>query len=86
LSGDQSGDRGQHRVQVLASAEVPRQGAPVLQVADAVLHADPRRRMSPAFGFVRRGDGGEDRDLVLRVIVATVPKWAGQSHSTAARP
>src|SRR3712207_4783314 len=65
LAGDQSGDRGEHRLQVLASAEVPGQGSPVLQVADAVLHADPLRRMSPAFGLVRRGNGEEDRDLVL---------------------
>jgi hypothetical protein len=34
-------------------------------VADAVLHANPLRGVSPAFGLVRRGDGGEDRDLVL---------------------
>src|SRR3712207_833507 len=59
LAGDQSGDRRQHRLQVLASAEVARQGPPVLQVADAVLHADPLRRVSSAFGLVRRGDGGE---------------------------
>jgi hypothetical protein len=65
LAGDQSGDGAQHRVEVLASAEVPGQGSPILQVADAVLHADPLRRMSPALGLVRRGNGGEDRDLVL---------------------
>ena len=58
LAGHQSGDRTQHRVEVLPAAEVPRQGPPVLQVADAVLDADPPRRMSPAIGFVRRGDGG----------------------------
>ena len=57
LAGDQSGDRTQHRVEVLPAAEVPRQGPPVLQVADAVLDADPPRRMSPAISFVRRGDG-----------------------------
>jgi hypothetical protein len=53
LAGDQSGDRGKDRVEMLASAEVARQGAPVLQVADAVLRADSLRRMSPAFGLVR---------------------------------
>src|SRR3712207_8238768 len=57
--------RSQHRVQVLASAEVSRQGPPILQVADAVLHADQLRGVSPAFGLVRRGDGRKDRDLVL---------------------
>jgi hypothetical protein len=41
LDGDQSGDRGQHRLQVLSSAEVTREGSPVLQVAEAVLDADP---------------------------------------------
>jgi hypothetical protein len=34
-------------------------------VADAVLDADLLRRVSPAFGLVCRGEGGEDRDLVL---------------------
>ena len=43
LAGDQSGDRAQDRVQVLASAQVMRQGPPVPQVADAMLHADPPR-------------------------------------------
>jgi hypothetical protein len=65
LAGDQSGDRTQDGVEVFASAEVTREGPPVLQVADAVLDADPLGRVSPAFGLVRRGDGGEDRDLVL---------------------
>ena len=60
LAGDQSGDGTQHRVEVLASAEVPGQGPPVLQVADAVLHADSLRRVSSAFGLVRRGEGGRD--------------------------
>ena len=64
LAGDQSGDGPQHRVEVLTSAEVSGQGPPVLQVADAVLHADALRRVSPAFGLVRRGDGGKDRNLV----------------------
>ena len=41
-------DRGQDRVQVFASTEVARQGPPVLQVADAVLDADPLRRMGLA--------------------------------------
>jgi hypothetical protein len=40
LAGDQSGDRTQDGVEVVASAEVTREGAPVLQVADAVLDAD----------------------------------------------
>ena len=30
-----------------------------------MLHADALGRVSSAFGLVRRGDGGEDRDLVL---------------------
>jgi hypothetical protein len=55
LAGDQSGDRGQDRVEVLASAEVTGQDPPVLQVADAVLDADPLRRVSPAVGLMRRG-------------------------------
>jgi hypothetical protein len=49
---------GQDRVQVLASAEVSGQGPPVLQVADAVLDADPLRRMGPAFGLLRRDESG----------------------------
>jgi hypothetical protein len=58
LAEDQSGGHTQHRIEVLPAAEVPIQGPPVLQVADAVLDADPPRRMSPAISFVRRGDGG----------------------------
>jgi len=58
LARDQSGDRAQHRLQVLASAEVSRQGSPVLQVADAVLDAESLRGMSPAFGLVGGGEGG----------------------------
>src|SRR5215218_9888785 len=54
LTGDQSGDRGKDRVQVLASAEVARQGPPVLQVADAVLDTDPLPGVGLAFGLVRR--------------------------------
>ncbi len=50
---------------MLASAEVARQGPPILQMADAVLRANPLRRMSPAFGLVRRGDGRKDGQLVL---------------------
>jgi hypothetical protein len=65
LAGHQSGDGAQHRVEVLASAEVTRERPPVLQVADAVLDANALRGVSPAFGLVRRGDGGEDRNLVL---------------------
>jgi hypothetical protein len=30
-----------------------------------VLDADPLRRMGPAFGLVRGGEGGRDRQLVL---------------------
>jgi hypothetical protein len=41
LTGDQSGDRGKDFVEMLASAEVARQGPTLLQVADAVLDADP---------------------------------------------
>ncbi|HST97667.1 MAG TPA: hypothetical protein VLJ85_08460, partial [Geodermatophilus sp.] len=60
LAGDQSGDRGEDRVEMLPSAEVARQGPPVLQVADAVLDADPLRRMGPrsascAAGMVEAG-------------------------------
>jgi hypothetical protein len=40
LAGDQSGDRGQDGIEVLASAEASGEGSPVLQVADAVLDAD----------------------------------------------
>ena len=58
LAGEQSGDRTQHRVEVLPAAEVPRQGPPVLQVADAVLDADPLSRVSPTFAPVRRGESG----------------------------
>ena len=65
LAGDQSCDRAQHRVEVIPSAEVTRQGPPVLQVADAVLDTDPLRRVSPAFRLVRRGDRGQDRVQVL---------------------
>jgi hypothetical protein len=65
LAGDQSGDRGQDGVQVFASAEVASQGSPVLQVADAVLDADSLGRVSSAFGLVRRGESGRDRQLVL---------------------
>ncbi len=31
-----------------------------------MLDANPLRRMCPAFGLVRRRNGGEDRPLVLR--------------------
>ncbi len=48
LAGDQSGDRGQDRVQVLASAEMTGQGSPVLQVADAVLDVESLCGVSPA--------------------------------------
>src|SRR3954454_20665514 len=65
LMADQSGDRTQDGVEMLASTEVARQGPPVLQMADAVLRADSLRRMSPAFGLVRRGDRGKDGQLVL---------------------
>ena len=61
LAGDQSGDRGQHRLQVFSSAEVSGQGSPVLQVADAVLHADPPCRMGLAFGLVDGGESGQAR-------------------------
>jgi hypothetical protein len=65
LAGYQSGDRTQDGVEVFASAEVTREGSPVLQVADAVLDPDALGRVSPAFRLVCRGDGGEDLDLVL---------------------
>jgi hypothetical protein len=66
LAGDQSCDGAQHRVEGIASAEVPGQGSPVLQVADAVLDADPLRRVSRAFGLVRRGDGGKTGSWFFR--------------------
>jgi hypothetical protein len=59
LAGGQSGDRPQNGVEMLASAEVTGQGPPGLQVADAVLHADPLRGVGPAFALVRRGGGGK---------------------------
>ena len=65
LAGDQSGDGGQDRVQVLASAQVPSQRPPALQVAEAVLDADQLGGVGPAFGLVGGGEGGEDRQLVL---------------------
>jgi len=59
LAADQSGDRWQDCVQVLASAEVSGQSSPVLQVADSVLDVDALGRMSSAFGLARRGHGGK---------------------------
>jgi hypothetical protein len=61
LAGDQSSDRAQHGVEILASAEVPRQRSPVLQVADAVLDADLLCGVGLAFGLVGGGEGGHDR-------------------------
>jgi hypothetical protein len=61
LTGDQSGDRQQDCVEVFASAEVTREGAPVPQVADAVLDADSLRRMGFAFGLVDGGESGRVR-------------------------
>jgi hypothetical protein len=58
LAGDPSGDRAQDRVQVIPSAKMTGQGPPVLELADAVLHADPFGRVSLAFGRVCRGEGG----------------------------
>jgi hypothetical protein len=40
-------------------AELASQGPPVLQVADAVLDAESLRRVSPAFGLVRRATAGK---------------------------
>jgi hypothetical protein len=65
LAGHQSSDGAPDGVQVFASAEVTGQRSPVLQVTDAMLDADTPHRVSPAFGLVRRGDRGKDRDLVL---------------------
>jgi hypothetical protein len=48
LAGDQSGDRGQHRVEMFASAEMAREGSPGLQVADAVLDVESLCGVSPA--------------------------------------
>jgi hypothetical protein len=80
LAGDQSGDRGQHRLEVLASAEVPGQGAPVLQMADAVLDADALGRVSSAFGLVRGGDGGKTGIWCFRRagrgVMTAPPVWA----------
>ncbi len=61
LFGDQSGHRVQHRVEMLAAAEVTGRGSPVLRVADAVLDADPLCGVGLAFGLVRGGEGGRDR-------------------------
>ena len=65
LAGDQSGDCGQDRVEVVSSAEVASQGPPVLQMADAVPDANPLHRMGSAFGLVRRGEGEQNRQQVL---------------------
>jgi hypothetical protein len=65
LAGEQPGDREQERVQVLASAEVAGQGPPVGQVPDAVPDAEPHRRVSRAFGTMRRDDGEQGRRLIL---------------------
>ena len=51
LAGDQSGDRGQHRLEVVALAEVTQVGPPITQVADAVLDADPLGGTGLAFGL-----------------------------------
>ncbi len=66
LAGDHSGGRAQHGVEVVALAEVSGQDPSVLQVADAVLDADPLQCVSPAFGLVCRSDGGQDRQLALQ--------------------
>ncbi len=50
---------------MFTAAEVTGQGPPVLQMTDPVLHTDPLRRVSPAFGLVRGRDGRKHRDLVL---------------------
>jgi len=60
LAGDQSGNRAQDGVEVLASAERTGQGSQVGQVADAVLDADSPRGVSLAFGLVDGGEGGRD--------------------------
>jgi hypothetical protein len=65
LAGDQYGHGAQHGVEVVASAEVTGQGPPVLQMADVVLDADPLGRVNSAFGLVRGGEDGRDRQLVL---------------------
>ena len=83
MAGDQAGDRGQDRVEVFASAEVARQGSPVLQVADAVLHADPPRRVSPAFGLVRRGDGAELLEARLLRLPSVLTVDLGRSAALA---
>jgi hypothetical protein len=49
---------------MLAPAEVTGQGPSVLQVADAVLDADPLGGVDLAFGLVGGGEGGQDRQLV----------------------
>ena len=45
LAGEQSGDRGQDRLEVLASAEVASQGPPIFQMADASRTDRPERRV-----------------------------------------
>jgi hypothetical protein len=46
---------------LVTSAEVTREGPTALQVADAVLDADPLRAVGSVFGFVHRGEGRRDR-------------------------
>jgi len=75
LAGGQSNDRTQDGVEVVPSAGVTRGGSPILQVADAVLHADPLRRVSPAFGLVRCARAGMTGSWFFR--------WAGRGVTTA---
>src|SRR3954447_26818855 len=53
VTKDQSGDRGKDRVEMLASADVGRQGPPILQVAYAVLRFF--RRLIPCSARIRSG-------------------------------
>src|SRR3712207_8182023 len=60
------GDGAQHGVKVVASTEVTGQAPPVLQVADAVLDADPLGRVSSTSGLARRGDRSEEHTSELQ--------------------
>ena len=68
---------------MLASAEVTRQRPPVGQVADAVLDADPLRRVGPAFGLVRRGDGAELLEARLLRLPSVLTVDLGRSAALA---
>jgi hypothetical protein len=67
-AGDQSGDRTQDDVEVVASAEMTSRGPPVGQVADAVLHAES----------VRSGSGRPARRKVAGLVSTASAPGAGR--------